>query len=384
MRRRVPGGRNSAPPNMEISCNPRTPAAWETGPCGRVRGEPGNRPSELNFPPRWSGRTAPRWPSNRRPAGWPREAPPPHTWRGLVAAGAFPPIGRRGPGRGQSARAPRRVTSAGLLRFPRPASPVRFPGGSRPGVSGSLPRRFPFPGGSPSPASGRRAAVDRPVESAVDSLLSPGDNTCFPVDFADNPRKLEITGTKLLRGFPCRSTNSFTAKADVLPGGNSPGRRGDPGSRKPGNRISVAVPHRADGRRPPGSRATGGPRAARPGGAPPTHTRRGPIRVREGPGSRPLASDRMLPAVHPVLPPRPLRVPGPRRVAGPPGGRPAGRPARRPRQPRQPTGSVCGNRCSPTGPTRSCAQTAATAAFSAHDRSRWPLPPTDQKIQRQP
>jgi hypothetical protein len=108
----------------------------------------------------------------------------------------------------------------------------------------------------------------------------PGDNTRLLVDFMDNTKNLEITGQKALRQFSGRSRNSLIAKAEVLPGGNSRDAGETRATGKPGNRhFSCCFPCQAVGRTGPGCRATGSPGPPRPGGAPPTHTRRGPIRI---------------------------------------------------------------------------------------------------------
>jgi hypothetical protein len=56
------------------------------------------------------------------------------------------------------------------------------------------------------------------------------------VDFAEIKKNLEIPGQKALRQFPKRSTNSFTARAEVLPGGNSRDAGETRATGKPGNR----------------------------------------------------------------------------------------------------------------------------------------------------
>ena len=92
---------------------------------------------------------------------------------------------------------------------------------------------------------------------------------------------------------PERSKNSFTAKAEVLPGGNSRDAGETRATGNPGNRkFSCCFSPRQSAARHPGRRATGGSGAARPGGAPPTHTRRGPISHPAPPAARPARRHR--------------------------------------------------------------------------------------------
>src|ERR1700733_986920 len=76
----------------------------------------------------------------------------------------------------------------------------------------------------------------------------------------DNTKNLEITGQKALRQFSGGSRNSFIAKAEVLPGGNSRDAGETRATGRPGNRhFSGCFPCQAVGRTGPGCRATGSP-----------------------------------------------------------------------------------------------------------------------------
>ena len=107
--------------------------------------------------------------------------------------------------------------------------------GARPWSSQRAPGSGPLKP-SPPPAAHADGPVDQSVETAVDSHLSRGTTRAF-LWISRIARKI----LKLLAGNPCasppaKSTNSVTAKAEVLPGGNSRNAGETRATGKPGNR----------------------------------------------------------------------------------------------------------------------------------------------------
>ena len=206
------------------------------------------------------------------------EAPPSHTWRGLAACRdlqayttAGPGPGRSmpaaGPGPGRSMPAARTPVTAGELT-PGAGCPEAAGCGSDCGQSGGQP---PFLGIT------RALAWTSPIAGKNPKLLA--GNSCA-----------RSSG---------QSTNSFTAKAGVLPGGNSRNAGETRATGKPGNRDSSCCFHgRRSAAERQGSRATGSRGATWSGEAPPTHTWRGLILVCAA------WCQVLTPLSHPLTPPR--------------------------------------------------------------------------------
>jgi hypothetical protein len=164
------------------------------------------------------------------------------------------------------------------VRHSRPYATTAWPGPDREVPqralgSGLLQRRL-----EPTALKGR--AVDDAVDRVVDSHPSRGITRAFLWISRIAQKILKLLARKPCASSPGRSRNSFIAKAEVLPGGNSWNAGETRATGRPGNRhfqlllpMPGGWPQSASN---PGNRCLG---VAGPGGAPPTHTRRGPIRI---------------------------------------------------------------------------------------------------------
>ena len=222
------------------------------------------------------------------------EAPPPHTWRGLVAvygiSRLYAAASREGAGSGN-------LAACTGVRTPQARS---------------------------APAAREDGPVDQPVETAVDSHLSRGITRAF-LWTSRIARKI----LKLLAGNPCasspaKSTNSVTAKAEVLPGGNSRNAGETRAAGKPGNRDFSCCFH--TGRMVADRQEAGQP------AAPVRRGQMGPLRL--------------------ILGGAPFAYPGPARGPG-----------------------AHSRTSRATAPSR-CAHLSPAAEPPQVPRSRWPLPPT--------
>ena len=119
------------------------------------------------------------------------------------------------------------------------------------------------------PAAGQ--AVDQTVDSAVDSHLSRGITRAFLWISRSSEKILKFLTRKPCASSPERSTNSFTARAEVLPGGNPRDAGETRAIGKPATGISVAASRLGGGPQSARKPATGNRRDA-PGSGPPTHT----------------------------------------------------------------------------------------------------------------
>jgi hypothetical protein len=116
------------------------------------------------------------------------------------------------------------------------------PGLARPGPPDDLRDELALKTGAPlqvRPVSSDQAAgqtVDQTVDSAVDNRLSRGTTRVFLWISQSSGKILKFLARKPCASSPQRSTNSFTARAEVLPGGNPRNAGETRATGKPGNR----------------------------------------------------------------------------------------------------------------------------------------------------
>ena len=159
------------------------------------------------------------------------EAPPSHTWRGLAYVCGISAHLRYGPGQPGPPDGLR--TGDPALRTLRtgPGGPC----GLDPALRTLRASRSCVPIGW---AVGQTLdqTVDQTVDSPVDSRLSRGITRAF-LWISQRLRKiLKFLARKPCASSPKRSTNSFIARAEVLPGGNSRDAGETRATGKPGNR----------------------------------------------------------------------------------------------------------------------------------------------------
>jgi hypothetical protein len=92
------------------------------------------------------------------------------------------------------------------------------------------------PAGQSQSSASSDQAVDQAVDSAVDSRLSRGITPTFLWISQGSGKILKFLARMPCAGSPEQSTNSFTARAEVLPGGNPRDAGETRATGKPGNR----------------------------------------------------------------------------------------------------------------------------------------------------